>query len=165
MMSKTKDLTTFLNPGQTPVMEVDEPLYVLAKKIQWTWVDEYGEDKFVVIPGGLHIEQAAFKSIGSLLELSGWTHALTVSGVPSSGRVESHLHTASITRTRQAHQITSATLYKLLQEAHTTSSVGGEPMSLEEFVEVKRKESPLFSFWYMILTMELAVLAFIRSIR
>ena len=55
MMSKTKDLTTFLNPGQTPVMEVDEPLYVFTKKIQWTWVDEYGEAKFVLMPGGLHI--------------------------------------------------------------------------------------------------------------
>ena len=32
-----------VNPGQIPVLTVDQPLYAIAKKIQWTWPDECGE--------------------------------------------------------------------------------------------------------------------------
>lgn len=64
VMDKVKEITSFLNPEQTPVMACDQPLFVLAKQIQWEWPELYGEDQFVVMFGGLHIEMAAFKLIG-----------------------------------------------------------------------------------------------------
>ena len=88
--------------------------------------------------GGLHIEQAAFKSIGSLLQQSGWTHALTASDVASPGTADSYLSTTSIARTRQAHQISSATLYKQLKDAHSDFSIEDELMSLSEWIEVRK---------------------------
>ena len=45
-----------LNPGQITVMACDQPLYAIAKKIQWTWPDRYGDNLFIVMFGGLHIE-------------------------------------------------------------------------------------------------------------
>ena len=33
----------FLNPGQVPILACDQPLYAIAKKIQWTWPLTYGE--------------------------------------------------------------------------------------------------------------------------
>jgi len=48
-----------INPGQTPVIALDQPLYTLAKKIQWNWPESYGEEKFIVMFGGLHIEMGA----------------------------------------------------------------------------------------------------------
>ena len=54
-MDKIKEATHFLNPGQTPVMAVDQPLIALAKQIQWQWPNTYGEDKFIVMFGGLYI--------------------------------------------------------------------------------------------------------------
>ena len=56
-------------------MVADQPLYALAKQIQWKWPSEYG--KFVVMFGGLHIEMAALRSLGTLLQDSGWTAALS----------------------------------------------------------------------------------------
>ena len=50
--------TEFLNPGQIPVMACDCPIFAKAIYIQWTWPAEYGEDKFVVMFGGLHIEMS-----------------------------------------------------------------------------------------------------------
>ena len=41
-----------LNPGQVPVLTVDQPLFTIAKLIQLNWPDTYGEDKRVVILGG-----------------------------------------------------------------------------------------------------------------
>ena len=54
----------------------------------------------------LHIEMVALKSIGTLLQDSGWTG-------------DSFLTASSITRTRQMHQITACRVYKLLKAAHT----------------------------------------------
>ena len=53
-----------LNPGQTQVVTFDQPLYALAKQIQWKLPEEYGENKFVIMFGGLHIEMAALKTLG-----------------------------------------------------------------------------------------------------
>ena len=38
-MSILKQITDRLNPGQTPVMVFDQPLYTLAKSVQWFWPD------------------------------------------------------------------------------------------------------------------------------
>ena len=57
-MELVKKSTLHLNPSQIPVMAVDQPLYDLAKKNQWTFPDSLGEDRFVVLLGGLHIEMA-----------------------------------------------------------------------------------------------------------
>ncbi len=104
-MRKIRDTIAFLNPGQIPVVAADQPLYALAKQIQWQWPDEYGEDKFVLAFGGLHIEMAALRSIGTFLLDSGWTTCLVEAGIASSGTAESFLTVFSVTRTRQAHQI------------------------------------------------------------
>ena len=34
-MCKIKETVAFLNPGQTPVIIADQPLYALAMQIQW----------------------------------------------------------------------------------------------------------------------------------
>lgn len=67
-MDVIKHAITYLNPGQIPVLTCDQPLYKFAKSIQWTWPESYGEDKFVVIMGGFHIEQAAWSVVGTWLE-------------------------------------------------------------------------------------------------
>ena len=46
----------FLNPDQIPVLVVNQPLYALPKKLQWTYLESLGENKFVGLLGGLHIE-------------------------------------------------------------------------------------------------------------
>ena len=116
-MRHRKGASHFLNPGQIPVIAADQPLFALAKQIQWQW-PEYGEDKFIIMFGGLHVEMAALRSIGTLLESSGWTSAITESGVASSGTADSFLTVSSVTRTRMSHQITACRLYTLMDEAY-----------------------------------------------
>jgi len=170
VMDKVRDTVAFLNPGQTPVIGADQPLYALAKQIQWHWPGKYGEDKFVLMFGGLHIEMAAFSSIGSLLKGSGWTSVLTDAGVASSGTAESFLTASSVTRTRQAHQVTAASLYRLMKTAYTdycneAIENSTEVIDLEDWCEQRKLQSPQFQFWYLILSMELTILALIRSFR
>lgn len=75
-----------VNYSQTPVIAVNHPLFALAKQIQWTLVNSHGEDKFVVMFGGLHIEMTAFKVLGKWLDGSGWTEIVTNAGVASQSR-------------------------------------------------------------------------------
>ena len=42
----------YLNPGQIPVTIFDQPLFALAKFVQWKWPDTYGEQKYVAMFGG-----------------------------------------------------------------------------------------------------------------
>ena len=55
-MDVIKASVNYLNPGQVPVIATDQPLFAVAKQIQWTWPDSYREPKFVIMFGGLHIE-------------------------------------------------------------------------------------------------------------
>ena len=103
-----------LNPGQVPVITLDQPLYAVAKEIQWKMRDNYGEDKFVMVFGGLHVEQAFLKVNGQWLENSGWTATLVDANVATPGTAESFIKVSSITRTRRAHQVTASTLFILL---------------------------------------------------
>ena len=66
-MDLVRRSTEFLNPGQTPVMDVDQPLYAAGKQIQWMYPDEYGGDKFLLVFAGVHTEKAALSVIGDLL--------------------------------------------------------------------------------------------------
>ena len=68
VMDKIKETLAYLNPDQIPA---DQPIFAVLKQVQWQWPEQYGEDKFVIMFGGLHIEMAALKSIGTLLQSSG----------------------------------------------------------------------------------------------
>ena len=117
-MDKVRDAIAYLNPDQVPVITADQPIYALAKQVQWQWPELYGEHKFVIMFRGLHIEMAALRSLGTLLQDSGWTGALVEAGVASSGTAESFLSASSVTRTRQIHQVTACCLYMLQKEAY-----------------------------------------------
>ena len=71
-MDVVKNAVEHVNPGQTPVVTLDQSLFALAKQIQWKWPEKYGEDKMVVMFGGLHIEMAALKTLGDWLRGSGY---------------------------------------------------------------------------------------------
>ena len=77
-----------------------------------------GEQRFILMFGGLHIELALWKVVGDLLHGSGWTTALTDSGVTSAGTADSFIKVTHLTRTRHAHQVTVLALYKLQVRAH-----------------------------------------------
>ena len=99
--------------------------------MQWHWPENYGEENFVIMFGGLHIEMTALKSIRSLLKDSGWTSALVEAGVTSPGTADWFHSASSVTRTRCVHQFTACSLYALIK------------------------------FWFLILEMKLTILILI----
>ena len=75
-MNVVKKAVTVVNPAQVPVIACDQPLFKIAKQIQWMWPEEYGEESFVIMLSDLHIKMALLKALGDLLDGSGWMSAL-----------------------------------------------------------------------------------------
>ena len=168
-MDMIKKAIEHINPGQIPVMAVDQPLYALAKQIQWNWPEEYGEDKYLIMSGGLHIEMAAFRSIGSWLKDSGWTEALVQAGIATAGTADSFIKVTHLTKTRHALQVTAAALSFLKKEAYNAyrESLGeGESIvSFDDWEKEKEKSCPQFKYWNLTLKMQLNLFVFLRAER
>ena len=129
-MDILQNVTSFLNPGQIPVMACDCPIFAKAKYIQWTWPATHGEDRFVVMFGGLHLEMGMWTTLGDYLACSGWTAALTEAGIVTAGKADSFLKTSHLTRTHRMHQLTCVALEKLQKEAF---QVANSECSFEEW--------------------------------
>ena len=106
-MDVVKNRVEHVNPDLTHVITLDQPLFALAKQIQWQWPEKYGEDNMVVMFGGLHIEIAALKKLGDWLRGSGSVQPLVQAEIATPGTADSFLLAAHVTRTRRAHQITA----------------------------------------------------------
>ena len=111
-MTIVKNTIQYLNPGQVPVIAADQPLYAPAKQVQWTWPEEFGEEKFVVMFEGLHIELAALK-LSEMFFKTADGHLLSYRQI-SHHQVQLIL-SSKISRTRHAHQVTAASLFVLMK--------------------------------------------------
>lgn len=166
-MAVIRDAVQHLNPGQTPVITCDQPLFALAKQIQWKWPEVYGEDKMVVLFGGLHIKMAALKTLGDWLQGSGWVQALVQAEIATSGTADSFLRAAHVARTRRAHQVTAAALYILQHRAYDLYCLNEGKEDLREFDYWchQREDIPQFLYWTTVLELEKLVLVYVRSLR
>ena len=94
-----------INPNQTPVVETDQPLYTVAKKLQWKFItSDFAEGKLLVSLGALHIEKMLWHASGIFHEGSGVTTAFANSGIANTGMAQSFLICSNITRTRHYKQ-------------------------------------------------------------
>ena len=74
-MEIIKETIDFFNPGQVPVMACDCPVFEVARQLQCKFPESFGEDKFTVMFGGVHLEKGLWNALGNLLEASGWKEA------------------------------------------------------------------------------------------
>ena len=64
---KKELLQFFVVIGQTLIVTVDQPLFALAKEVQWAKPETLGEYKLLVMMGDLHIEMTFMKCLGVIL--------------------------------------------------------------------------------------------------
>ena len=79
-------LTLKLNPNQIPIVTVDQPVYAIAKQVQWNYPEKF-ESCFLML-GPLHIEMAFLNAIGDWLEGSGWTDVFEKQTLTQSGALK-----------------------------------------------------------------------------
>ena len=161
-MNVVKKAVTVVNPGQIPVIACAQPLFKIAKQIQWMWPEEYGEESFVIMLSDLHIKMALLKALGDLLDGSGWTSALVQAEIATAGTSNSFLKAVHVHKTARAHQFTAWALYKLRQASYVewqTCQPECNAPSFDEWCEQRAAQSAQFHFWQLVLSTELDVLA------
>ena len=96
---------------QTPVITLDQPLYVIAKAIHWDPTTRFNEDnyKYFVSLGSLRKEMCE-NMLGDWVRDSGWVEMLIDADVSSPGRVEALIKGSHVTWTCYAHQVTALSL-------------------------------------------------------
>jgi len=131
---------------------------------------EYGNEKFVVMFGGLHIEMAALKTIGDWLDNSGWTQALVQAEIVTAGMADSLLKATHIMRARRAHQITAAALHILQHHAYEHYSLSclrdsQTKMNFEAWHDERVLNCPQFQYWATTNDLEICILTYVQSLR
>jgi len=163
-MLLVKNSTDYVNPGQTAVMTCDQPIYAVAKQLQWSTAHpKISEDNFFLLLGGLHLEKSCLKLVGEVLKDSEWTLLLAGSGIFTSGVAESLLSASHIKKTRRSHQLTLAALHVLKMKAFECRA--NKLVEFDEWNEANSEHFPMFFFWSLVMELETIVLGFIRSIR
>ena len=158
----------FSNYGQPAVIGFDQPLYAIAKALQWKYLSLHGPEKLIVMLGPLHIEMAVLSCLGDILEESGWTTALANANITSTGN-EFLLSGHSIAKTKYAHQVTVFTHSELISMAYREwpadhfSNV--DVTSFQQWRDCMESENPQFQFWSIVLQLEMVYCMFLRSIR
>lgn len=167
-MKVASEAVQFIDLGQIPVMTVDQPLFALTKQVQWCWPESYGEDKFVVMLGGLHIEMAVLRTLGTWLKGSGWVEVIVRSDIATPGTAESFEKASHVTKTRRSHQITAASLSILQERAYhdyTEVNEQEETMDFKSWTEMRKDQSPQFQFWHLTMEFQLLILVLVRAQR
>ena len=98
----------------------DRLLYPIAKKLKWHHPDFYGPAKLATMLGALQTEMVMLGCLGDWLQDSGWTIALSNSGVTTSGN-NSLLSGHGLAATKFVHEVTACTLYDLMKQANQQS--------------------------------------------
>ena len=157
-------ITEHVNPGQRPVIAQDQPLFRIAKQIQWAWPEKYKRCIFMM--GGLHIEMELMRMLGSLLNGSGWVYVFSKSGSFGMGTADSFLKVVHVKKSRYAHEITACCLHALQYQAYEAESEAmTEPLSFTEWHTLKKTDSSHFFFWDLILQLEKLLFASTRAVR
>ena len=146
-MNIVKEIISFLNPGQIPVLVCDCLIFVKCKCIQWKWPATHGEDKMIIMFGGHHLAKGLWIALGDLLASSGWTDTLTDAAITTVVTANSFLKCTHITRNRHIHQLTALILSVLQKDAY--DSIRGDPSLEEPFEEWRSrmvKKSPTFLY-------------------
>ena len=167
-MDVIQKATQLVNPGQTPVIVMDQPLYAIGKKIQWSWPLHYGEERYVVMLGGLHIEMALLNVMGDWLNGSGWAAVMATANVTTEGRADALQKGSYTSRAQWAHQVTAAALYILQRRAYAAHQEAATPedtLTFENWCQHMESAHPQFQYWSKVLKLELLFLQFLRSQR
>ena len=153
----------FLNPGQTIVTTLDQPLYAIAKKLQWYFPNEYGVSQFVFVLGSLHTEMAMLSTLGDWFEGSGWLTLLSNANVTGTGN-QSLLTGKEVSKTKYCHQVTASVLHRLMRDAYKQNNLENE-LNFESWRAQMETQFPQFRYWSICLKIEMTLFLFTRSIR
>ena len=146
-----------------------QPLYKIAKELQWLHPEKYGQSKLIVMMGALHIEMAIDSVFGDVLQCSGWSQALSQSSIFTSGRADALEKGSNVNRSRYAYEITLLALEDLREKAFKQYCLENQQLpddiDIESWSKVQERNFPNFAYWNLVRRLIILHLVFVKSIR
>ena len=139
----------------------DQPVYALTKEIQWRYPDEFGNSSYFCLFGGLHFEQCILTIHGELIKGSGLENVLSNIDISIIG-TGSVVNANHIKQSRYCLQTSLCALFIKLKAAKEKS---GSTLSVFEWLELRKNQNDMCYYWYLIFTLQLDILLYIRSLR
>ena len=161
-----KAVTEHSNPGQTPVQGMDQPIYAIAKQIQWKWTDTLGGDKFVLMLGACWWKQ--LRDSWYLVDGSGFSYVISEAGVLTSccaETVSSPTPDHDLKRMQYVHQVFLLAGSILKNETFEGLQASDSVCQKDEWDASMRNESRQFAYWSLVLDLEMLHCRFVRSLR
>ena len=159
-MNIIKSTISSINPGQIPVDTCDQPVYALAKEIQWRYPNDFSDNQYFAIFGGLHIEQSLLGIHGELIAGSGLAKILEVNDLSTIGVSAASLDVSEIKRSRYCMQVSLGAIYHKLKEAHKNSK---SLLPVFDWLNKRAVNSEMCFYWKIIFQLEMEILIFVRS--
>jgi len=94
VMNLVKEAVEHLNPNQTPVLTMDQPLSAIAKEIQWLWSDSFSNNKYVIMTRGwvwVGVGSSRWDGLECGWMVLGWPSAITTAGTELQNLLWKHL--------------------------------------------------------------------------
>ena len=128
-----------------------------------TWSQTHGEDKYVAMFGGLHIEMAVWNTYGNYLRhQAGQLHYPGRNCILWHSRVFPQSHPSHQDKT---FPVSALALTKLQQIAFLLTEGPQDENGKESWRQAMISKSPTFQYWDTILRMEILGLIFVRAHR
>ena len=157
IISKT---ISVINPNQTPVDTCDQPVYALAKQIQWRYPELFGNSKYFSLFKRLHIEKALLIVHGEFIKASGLDKLLSQSNLSITGMENTVVNVTDIKRCRYGLQISACAIYQQLVKAFNTKC----NITVWGWLAQKSVTITMTLYWKNILEIQIQILIFIRAL-
>ena len=151
-----------LNPSQVTVDTSDQPLYALSRWLQQVFPDSLGPGKYLPMFSGLHIGKLLLEIHGQLIAGSALAQFLDQAKVSITGAGNVVVNVSQITSARYLLQVCLCAEYKAMRVVFDSSESTDD---IQDWMEKKASESPMFHYSEMIFDLQILILMFIRSER
>ena len=137
----------------------DQPVYALTKEIQWRYPNKFGNSPYFCLFGGLHFKQCILTIHGELIKGSGLENVLSniAMSIIGAGSVVNANHI------KQSHYCLQTSLCALFIKLKAAKEKSGSTLSVFEWLELRKNQNHMCYYWYLIFTVQLDILLYIRS--
>ena len=149
-----------LNPGQVKVDTSDQLVFALSRRLQQMFPDSLGTGKYLPMFGGLPIEKILLEIHGQFIAGSGLAQFLDQAKVSITEAGNVVVNVSQITSVRYLLQVCLCAEYKAMRVVFDSSESTDD---IQDWMEKKASEFPMFHYWKMIFDLQILILTFIRS--
>ena len=157
-----KNVIDALNPGQVTFDTSDQPIYALSRRLQQMFPDSLGSGKYLPMFGGFHIKKRLLEIHGQLIAGSGLAQFFDQAKVSITAAGNVVVNVSQITSARYLLQVCSYAEHKAMSVVFDSSESTAD---IQDKMEKKASESPMFHYWKMIFDLQILILMFIQSER